>query len=71
MWELAEIAGSNGATPAWLNLRHSITTTDYLVRVVRGSPPANLPGYWIQKAQLMDLPLTGLARKILRAAKVI
>jgi len=71
MWELAEITSSTGATSAWLNLRHSITTTDYVVRVVRDSPPANLHGYWIQKSQLTDLPLTGLARKILRAAKII
>ena len=71
MWELPEITASNGTTPAWLTLRHSITVTDYRVRVVQGSPPAEAAGRWVRKSQLTALPLTGLARKILRAAKVI
>jgi A/G-specific adenine glycosylase len=69
MWEFPETIG-NGI-PAWLTLRHSITVTDYRVQVVRDLPPAGLTGRWVSKPQLTDLPLTGLARKILRAAKVI
>ena len=34
MWELPEIADANGTTP-WLTLRHSITVTDYAVRVMQ------------------------------------
>jgi A/G-specific adenine glycosylase len=71
MWEFPEIIGSNGTTPAWLTLRHSITVTDYRVSVVRDLPPTDLAGCWVRKSQLPNLPLTGLARKILRAAKVI
>jgi A/G-specific adenine glycosylase len=70
MWEFPEITG-NSTTPAWLTLRHSITVTDYWVRVVQDSPPADVPGRWVRKSQLTALPLTGLARKILHAAKVI
>ena len=71
MWEFPEITGSNGTTPAWLTLRHSITVTDYRVSVVRDLPPPGVDGHWMGKSQLPNLPLTGLARKILRAAKVI
>ncbi len=69
MWEFPEITGN--PTPAWLTLRHSITVTDYRVQVVRDSLPAGVTGRWVSKSQLTHLPLTGLARKILRAAKVI
>jgi A/G-specific adenine glycosylase len=70
MWELPEIAAANG-TEAWLTLRHSITVTDYVVRVLRNPAPSGLDGRWVRKARVKTLPLTGLARKILRAAKII
>jgi len=70
MWELPEIAGANG-TAAWLTLRHSITVTDYVVRVLRNPVPKGLAGRWVRKSRVTTLPLTGLARKILRAAKII
>lgn len=71
MWEFPEITSSHGTTPAWLTLRHSITVTDYRVRVVRDSPPTGVAGSWVRMSHVTALPLTGLARKILRAAKVI
>jgi len=71
MWELPEIAGPNCATEAWFTLRHSITVTDYLVRVVRSPVPEGLDGRWVRTSRVVKLPLTGLARKILRAAKII
>jgi A/G-specific adenine glycosylase len=71
MWELPEITSSRDGTPAWLVLRHSITVTDYRVHVMREFPPADVAGRWVNKLRVADLPLTGLARKILRAAKVI
>jgi len=71
MWELPEIAPTNGTTEAWLTLRHSITVTDYRVRVTAGPVPKTADGRWIAKSRLTKLPLTGLTRKILRAAKVI
>ena len=73
MWELPEVPAANASPKTWLMLRHSITVTDYDVRVQRGQGPApkSMVGEWIAKSRLTKLPLTGLARKILRAAKVI
>jgi A/G-specific adenine glycosylase len=70
MWELPEVVGTNGTTP-WISLRHSITVTDYVVRVIQAPPPLKTHGSWVPKSRVTTLPLTGLARKILRAAKVI
>jgi A/G-specific adenine glycosylase len=71
MWELPEIPGHNGTVESWLTLRHSITATDYLVRVARCPAPRGMNGKWISQRRIPKLPLTGLARKILRAANVI
>jgi A/G-specific adenine glycosylase len=71
MWELPEISSTTGSGDAWLTLRHSITVTDYIVRVEQCHLPARTEGYWVAKSRVARLPLTGLARKILRAAKVI
>jgi A/G-specific adenine glycosylase len=70
MWELPETAANQSAA-AWLTVRHSITVTDYLVRVLRGPAPEEISGRWVRKSRVTALPLTGLARKILRAAKII
>jgi A/G-specific adenine glycosylase len=71
MWELPEIADTNGANAESFTLRHSITVTDYVVRVARSPVLKGLDGRWVQKARVTTLPLTGLTRKILRAAKLI
>jgi len=71
MWELPEIADKNGTGEVWLTLRHSISVTDYVVRAMRGRVPDGTEGRWVAKGRVARLPLTGLARKILRAAKVI
>lgn len=71
MWEFPEITGTNGTSPAWFTLRHSITVTDYVVRVMQAPPPKGTDGRWVPISRVTTLPLTGLARKILRAAKVI
>jgi A/G-specific adenine glycosylase len=71
MWELPEMAGTNGASAVSFTLRHSITVTDYVVHVMRTPDGKGLDGRWVRQAQLTTLPLTGLTRKILRAAKVI
>ncbi len=70
MWELPEVQSSNGTNGTCLTLRHSITVTDYTVRVQRGSAP-KCTGKWLPRQRLATLPLTGLARKILRAAEVL
>jgi A/G-specific adenine glycosylase len=66
MWELPEIP-ANGHPPAF-RLRHAIMNTDYEVRVFHAPSRA---GKWIARAQLSRLPLTGLARKILRRAALL
>jgi A/G-specific adenine glycosylase len=71
MWELPEIPGSSATSQVSLTMRHSITVTDYTVRVMRGSVPIQSGGRWVTKARIPQLPLTGLARKILRQAQVI
>jgi A/G-specific adenine glycosylase len=70
MWEFPEI-GNKGADFE-ITLRHSITVTDYVVRVAYArSSPRHASGKWVLESQLNEIALTGLARKILRAAKII
>jgi len=54
---------------ACFTLRHSITVTDYTVRVWRMSVPAKVAGKWIPAKKVARVALTGLARKILRKAE--
>ena len=70
MWELPELAGTNGDGPAF-TLRHSITTTDYRVRVWRHAASSCDSGKWIPVERMGKLALTGLARKILRKAAML
>jgi A/G-specific adenine glycosylase len=71
MWELPESPAPSEVSEICLTLRHSITVTDYDVRVL--NEPGRVPGRgtWVAKSRLTKLPLTGLARKILRAARII
>lgn len=71
MWELPETSVRHDRTKPWLTLRHSITETSFAVQVVRDSAPLTTEGRWVRREHIAQLPLTGLARKILRAAKVI
>jgi A/G-specific adenine glycosylase len=71
MWELPESASADTHKEPLLTLRHSITVTDYTVRVLRDANPLLTKGRWVQRTKLTVLPLTGLARKILRAAEII
>jgi len=70
MWELPALSGQpNGK--ALLSLRHSITVTDYSVRVLEICCPDEGAGMWIAGSRLTSLPLTGLARKILRKVEML
>jgi A/G-specific adenine glycosylase len=66
----------NGRVPkerknsAWRTFRHSITVTDYTVHVIRAAVPRT-KGAWIPIADLSNVPITGLTRKILKAARII
>ncbi|HEX6824185.1 MAG TPA: A/G-specific adenine glycosylase [Candidatus Sulfotelmatobacter sp.] len=72
MWELPQfVATGNNKPTADFTLRHSITVTDYTVRVRRSPAPADVPGQRIPLQKLPSYPLTGLARKILRKAELI
>ena len=68
MWELPEVVAPNGDHRPLFSLRHSITVTNFDVRVIAAGRPR---GQWINLSRLPTLPLTGLAQKILRTAKII
>jgi A/G-specific adenine glycosylase len=69
MWELPA-AELNSAPPVFM-LRHSITVTDYTVRVFHIPMPPACGGRWFPLQDAAALPLTGLARRILRRAALI
>jgi A/G-specific adenine glycosylase len=71
MWELPEIVRPRNHSKAAFTLRHSITVTDYTVQVWLQPAPPGLRGKWIVSEQLGRFPLTGLARKILRKARLV
>jgi A/G-specific adenine glycosylase len=73
LWELPPLPQKAHRTPTsapWRTFRHSITVTDYTVHVHRG-PYSPAKGKWIPVANIPDLPITGLTRKILKAAAII
>jgi A/G-specific adenine glycosylase len=61
MWELPAHEGRG--TPM-LTVRHSITTTDYMVQVIPRKKEGR-EGRWVDLRTVERLPLTGLTRKIL------
>jgi A/G-specific adenine glycosylase len=71
MWELPELTNGQRSRRALLQLRHSITVTDYDVRVVEAMPADEVAGKWIPRQRLGSMALTGLGRKILRQAGLI
>jgi A/G-specific adenine glycosylase len=71
MWELPEIAAPNADTVAKFILRHSITVTDYTVRVCENNHSDVTGGRWFAPSRVANLALTGLTRKILRTARII
>ena len=68
MWELPQVAPA-ASEEELFSLRHSITVTDYAVRVVRGR--GGLRGTRVSAVRLRSLPLTGLTKKILKRAGII
>jgi A/G-specific adenine glycosylase len=73
MWELPEIQPFDEEGVSTLKLRHSITVTDYMVRVCQNGHGHSdvTDGRWFLQSRIPGLPLTGLARKILRTAGII
>lgn len=71
MWELPSLSGGARKTPA-LTVKHSITITDWTVRVfVQPDAATNPKGTWVSAAKISRLPLTGLTRKILRRLELL
>jgi A/G-specific adenine glycosylase len=78
MWELPLLSKAPHPLPVsacWRTFRHSITVTDYTVHVFRNLPlPAvtfAAKGKWIANDRIQQMPITGLTRKILKAAGII
>ncbi len=66
-----EAKETNGARPGpSFTLRHSITMTDYTVRVWSAASSREF-GKWVPVERLKKVALTGLARKILRKAEML
>lgn len=67
MWELPEIAAAPGEdVEPVMTVRHSITVTDYTVRVWDVAEQRKDRGRWISNERLQKLALTGVTRKVLR-----
>jgi A/G-specific adenine glycosylase len=71
MWELPELSPPRDQRLPVLTLRHSITVTDYTVQVWEQALPISVSGKWIASSRLPELPMTGLARKILRKTQTL
>ena len=65
MWELPALAKPPRRAPL-LEVRHSITTTDYTVAVYVQPRASARNGRWVPMRSVSRLPLTGLTRKVLR-----
>jgi A/G-specific adenine glycosylase len=71
MWELPEAINLKGKGGPSFKLRHSITVSNYTVRVWRVAGSSRADGKWISVKRLNQIPLKGLARKILRKAEML
>jgi hypothetical protein len=72
MWELPLLQKPR-PTPTsapWRTFRHSITITHYTVHVRRNAN-SSAKGEWIPATNISHFPITGLTRKILKAAGII
>jgi A/G-specific adenine glycosylase len=67
MWELPECRKELSRRKPLLQVKHSITVTDYAVRVFADKQSPAADGRWVPLRRVERLALTGLARKILRA----
>ena len=70
MWELPSLSKPPDTTPL-ITVRHSITTTDYVVSVYSQTRVSNRNGRWVPVRSVSRLPLTGLTRKVLRGVDAI
>ncbi|HWZ43970.1 MAG TPA: A/G-specific adenine glycosylase [Candidatus Saccharimonadales bacterium] len=66
MWELPLAGSFAKSRKPLLGLKHSITVTDYQVNVFSAGKRVPCAGRWVPVKSAGRLPLTGLARKILK-----
>jgi A/G-specific adenine glycosylase len=71
MWELPSREAIGSSDEMMFSVKHSITVTDFNVRVIAGNGVPSREGTWVKISRLNTIPLTGLAKKILREAKII
>jgi len=72
MWELPSLTSAPAGCDPMLNLKHAIMNTDYRVRVWAVREKAKVKNSkWWSLDDISGIPLTGLARKILRRASLI
>jgi A/G-specific adenine glycosylase len=80
MWELPEVAAEDTDEERLeMTVRHAITVTNYRVQVLRFSEQEAAhrwaaqehPRQWTDSSELSRLPLTGLARKVLRRLQIM
>jgi len=70
MWELPALPTARIYADPILELRHSITTTDYSILIFKGAGRAK-ESRWFPLRSLNRLPLTGLARKVLSRLELL
>jgi A/G-specific adenine glycosylase len=80
MWELPEVEMQEGDQQrVEVTLRHAITVTNYHVQVLSFSGPEakrrwpvrGYPRKWTRSSDLAGIPLTGLARKVLKRLQIM
>ena len=77
MWELPQVPEPPPERQPILCVRHAITTSNYYVSVFAGdgqigiATPSGTERKWFPERKLTELPLTGLARKILMRLDVM
>ena len=70
MWELPRLSAAPSGREPLFHLKHSITVTNYEVAVFDAVGKL-AGGRWVALQRILELPLTGLARKVLRRAGLI
>ena len=68
MWQLPELAASPGDTKPLCTVKHAITVTNYTVRIFANEEQFahSWPRQWLGFSRAAEVPLTGLARKVLK-----
>jgi A/G-specific adenine glycosylase len=68
MWQLPELEAAPVSGELLCKVKHAITVTNYTVRVFAGAENYRHAWRreWVRRENAEELPLTGLARKVLR-----